>query len=116
MITLNLHMSRHSSYYVWKALLPLYLVTALADASVFEFEPENLSDRMNIVSTFFLAAFAMLYVVGESLPKTEYLTKMGKVIILSTTSLVAIGILSLVLHRLQDSFGDDTANKWNVIF
>ena len=45
----------------------------------FEFEVDNLSDRNASVSTYFLAAFAMLYVVGAALPKVDFLTKIDQV-------------------------------------
>jgi len=41
----------------------------------FHFDADNLSDRYSTVSAYFLAAFAMLYIVGEALPKTDFLTK-----------------------------------------
>ena len=41
----------------------------------FHFDAVNLSDRYSTVSAYFLAAFAMLYIVGEALPKTDFLTK-----------------------------------------
>ena len=58
--------------------MPLYLVTALS-FTTFEFEVDDLENRNNTVLTTFLAAFAMLYVVGEALPKTDFLTKVDKV-------------------------------------
>ncbi len=36
---------------------------------------------MSISCTMFLAAFAVLYVVGESLPKTDFLTAIDQVTI-----------------------------------
>ena len=54
----------------------------------------------------------MLYVVGESLPKTDLLTRIDKVIVLTTSCLVTIGITSVVLHR-QSNTDLDRAEEWN---
>ena len=90
LVPVSLHVTRRSGYYFWKALLPLYLLTALS-MSTFHFNTDNLSDRTATVSTYFLAAFAMLYVVGASLPKTDFLTKIDTVIVLTTLSLAFTG-------------------------
>ena len=109
-----IHISRSAGYYFWKALLPLYLLTILS-FTTFEFEVDDLSSRNDTVSTYFLAAFAMLYVVGESLPRTDFLTKIDIVIVLTTTLLVIIGITSVVLHRVakKDDAALAMAEKWN---
>lgn len=110
------HISRGAAYYFWKALMPLYLLTILS-FTTFEFEVDDLSSRNDTVSTYFLAAFAMLYVVGESLPRTDFLTKIDVVIILTTSWLVVIGIVSVILHRVAKKDDNGTsltlADTWN---
>jgi len=110
-IELNLHVSRDSPYYFWKALLPLYLLTVLS-FSMFEFDVLEFEQRSNTVSTYFLAAFAMLYVVGNSLPKTDFLTKIDKVIVLTLFSLLCTGISAVVMLRLGES-NYDQAVRWS---
>lgn len=100
-------------YYLWKALLPLYLLTTLS-MGTFHFEIDKLSDRCSTVSTFFLAAFAMLYVVGAALPKTDFLTKIDTVIVVTTASLVFTGNASLALAKMNKEFGADVADDWNL--
>lgn len=109
-----IHISRSAGYYFWKALLPLYLLT-IVSFTTFEFEVDDLSSRNDTVSTHFLAAFAMLYVVGASLPRTDFLTKIDIVIVLTTTLLVIIGITSVVVHRVakKDDAALAMAEKWN---
>ena len=111
----DFHVARKSSFYFWKALLPLYLLTGLA-FSAFFFETDNLSDRNQTVATYFLAAFAMLYVVGEALPKTDFLTKIDKVIVLTTCTLATIGVASCFLYllHLSGEEGKEQAKWWNV--
>ena len=113
-IQLSFHVSRKSGYYFWKALVPLYLLTTLS-MGTFHFETENLPDRYSTVSTFFLAAFAMLYVVGEALPRTDFLTKIDIVIVISTVSLAITGIASLILAKVHKEMGQEVADRWNFI-
>lgn len=93
-VKLRYHVSRRASFYFWKALLPLYLLTVLSFSS-FEFDVLDLSSRNDTTSTYFLAAFAMLYVVGEALPKTDFLTKVDK---------VRFGARSLFFEHMQTLF------------
>jgi hypothetical protein len=60
------------TYHARQALLPLYLLTGLS-FSAFNFEPDEMEQRYNTIATYFLAAFSMMYVVGEAMPKTDFL-------------------------------------------
>ncbi len=113
-VTLGLHVARRSKYYVWKALLPLYMLTGLS-MGTFHFDTEDLEGRYATVSTFFLAAFAMLYVVGEALPRTDFLTKIDTVIVITTTTLFVTGISALALAKVHKTFGQDVADRCNLI-
>jgi hypothetical protein len=108
-ISLSFHVTRTSASYFWKALLPLYLLTALSMSSV-HFDTDNRDSRVGTVSTYFLAAFAMLYVVGAALPKTDFLTKIVTVIVMTTVSLAFTGIASLVLAKMTKEMGADVAD------
>lgn len=57
----------------------------------------------------------MLYVVGSSLPKVQFLTKVDVVIVLTTVSLFLTGVVSRVLFKIADdaSLGIAEATKWN---
>jgi hypothetical protein len=111
-VSINVHVSRKAAYYFWKALLPLYLLSALS-LSTFQFETDNLSDRTSTVSTYFLAAFAMLYVVGGALPKTDFLTKIDQVIVLSTLSLACTGLASALIAQVHAQHGEEMAGRLN---
>jgi hypothetical protein len=82
--------------------------------STFHFETDNLSDRVSTVSTYFLAAFAMLYVVGAALPKTDFLTKIDTVIVMTTVSLAFTGVASLVLAKMNKEMVANVADDWNL--
>jgi hypothetical protein len=89
-----------------KALLPLYLVTALS-FTTFDVPTDSMGivERYSMISTYFLAAFAMLYVVGESLPKTDFLTKIDKVIVMTTMSLALNCAATTVIGKVHQHSG-----------
>jgi hypothetical protein len=99
-ININFLITRKVPFYFYKALLPLWLLTGLS-FSTFFFPIKDLSDRTSTVATYFLAAFAMLYVVGEALPKTDYFTKIDRIIITTTGGLVIVGGTSNLLSCLH---------------
>ena len=113
-VPVSFHVTRKARYYFWKALLPLYLLTLLS-MSTFHFDCDDFEGRNSTVSTYFLAAFAMLYVVGSSLPKVNFLTTIDAVIVLTTLTITFTGIISLVLVKVEADLGKDAAERWNLI-
>ena len=112
------HMSRKSKFYFWKAVIPLYFLIFLS-TTTFSFEVSNLSDRNATISTYFLACFAMLYVVGDALPKVDFLTKIDMIIFLCIGSLLVIGMSSRVLFIMDRDWDMSemavTINLWTEI-
>ena len=88
--------------------MPLFLLTALS-SSTFGFAVDDFAGRSGNVATYFLAAFAMLYVVGEALPKTDFLTKVDEAIVLTTLTLASTGLASRVFVWAHE----ETAKSWN---
>ena len=76
------HLDRIASYYIWKVVVPLWCVCVL-NWSLFLYDPSELDARVNVCVTMFLATAALLYVVSESLPKTDFLTKLDQLILLT---------------------------------
>jgi len=111
-VHLGFHISRTVTYYFWKALLPLYLVTILS-FTTFEFQVEDLESRSSTIGTYFLAASALLYVVGDALPRTSFLTKIDQVIIFSITCIVTIGISSILLYHMVATEDSHRLERWN---
>jgi hypothetical protein len=105
--------SRQTSYYFWKVILPLYLVTALS-FTAFHFDTEDLVNRSALTSSYFLAAFAMLYVVGDSLPKTHFLTRVDKLIVSTILTISMSGLLSRAIYSVHVGQGKVMAGKWNL--
>jgi len=54
---------------------------------------------MNV--TLFLASFAMLYVVGEHLPKTDFLISVDLVIIVTSVALLAACVSAYVVQKVS---------------
>lgn len=73
----------------------------------------DLSGRTEIVSTYFLSGAAMLYVVGESLPKTDFLTCIDQVIVLTMATLAAVGVFSCAIFLVASAHGEEAAAWWN---
>merc|ERR1712032_1753388 len=71
-IVVKVHVRRRFWFYFWKVLLPLYNLMGLSMFS-FAFDVSDLSSRLDLLVTLFLASVALLYVVAEHLPKTNYL-------------------------------------------
>jgi competence protein ComGC len=57
----------------------------------------------------------MLYTVGASLPKTDFLTKIDIVIVLTIVSLALTGLAVLVIAKVHEDAGAKTAERWNRI-
>ena len=114
-ITVSFHISRDSTFYFQKVLSPVFMLSVLS-LHVFLFDPTNISDRVATTATYFLASFAMLYVVSDLLPKTNFLTRIDSMIFLSTFNLLVAGITTVILYTYVKQGGDDdlVQNRRNV--
>ena len=113
-VSFSFHVHRKSGFFVWKALVPLYVLIVLC-FSGFLFNTADLSGRMGHTMTGFLAAAATLYVVGESLPKVDFLTKIDQMVTLCTLLLAFMATSFCIIAIWQEDFGEDWAKRWNWI-
>ena len=90
----------------------LVQVTALS-FTTFHYETDDLVERSALTSTYFLSAFAMLYVVGDSLPKTHFLTRVDKLIVSTIVTISLSGLLSRMIYSIHMSRDQAAAEKWN---
>jgi hypothetical protein len=67
-LLLNFHVSRKYGYYLSKALMPIYMLVTLS-LTTFCLPLGDLADRSDTVGTYVLSLFALLFVVGDCLPK-----------------------------------------------
>eukprot|EP01046_Picozoa_sp_COSAG06_P044168 COSAG06_NODE_5907_length_3217_cov_4.295382_6_plen_104_part_00 len=93
-------------------MFPLMLLAFLS-SSTYDFDTDDIAGRSDSVATYFLAAFAMLYVVGESLPKTDFLTKIDQSIVLTTATVAFTGGASRMIILLHNHRDEKIAHWWN---
>jgi len=105
-LLVKFHISRKVAFYFWKVLLPIYMLAGLSLAS-FLLDVQAFGERLNMNVTLFLASFAMLYVLGEHLPKTDFLISVDLVIITTSLALVAACILAYVVKRVHEAEEDE---------
>ena len=85
-------------------------------AAPFQFETEDFAGRMNFSATMFLSTFAVLYVVGGSLPKTDFLTAVDQIIVLTLVTQLAIALSCLIDFKLFTSGQHELAQRTNSLF
>eukprot|EP00039_Didymoeca_costata_P030747 m.31154 g.31154 ORF g.31154 m.31154 type:complete len:379 (-) comp8287_c0_seq2:128-1264(-) len=114
-IELKFKVCRRAWYYFIKVLLPLFLLVFMF-AGTFIFPVDDLASRQDNTMTGFLAAFALIYVVSEHLPKTSKLTPVDQAIMLSLVSMVlcAVENWTVYLFALHDDLA--RAERINTIF
>jgi hypothetical protein len=101
-INVGFHVARRTAFYFWKVLGPLYIITFLS-FTVYIYPPRDLRSRGSITATYFLAAFAMLYVLQGTLPKTDFLTKVDQIVVLVSIQLAGAGLATAVLYNIAIS-------------
>ena len=109
---MEIEVTRLSSYYQWKILLPLIILVAIS-WSVFWMIGDGLADRMSVSLTGLLTIVAYQFVVSDGLPKVSYFTLMDGILTLSfvmmaLTIMQNIYVNTLYLHEKQE-----TAANWD---
>jgi hypothetical protein len=77
--------------------MPLYALTVL-HMTVYLFDARQLEARSAITATYFLAGFALLFVTGEVLPTTDFLTKLDQAIVCTSVMMATTGVCTAVLY------------------
>ena len=95
-LTVRFYLSRRYAYYITKVITPL-AVLAITNFLVFFIEPHLLADRIANTFTMFLAAYALLYVVGEHVPHVDFLTIVDRIILVTLAVLAFSAITSVVV-------------------
>ena len=95
-LTVQFSISRRYAYYITKVIAPLVILT-LANSLVHFIEPHLLADRIANIFTMFLAAYALLYVVGEHVPHVAFLTTIDRFIFVNLGCLLFAGVTSVVV-------------------
>jgi hypothetical protein len=77
----SIPLERQPTYYIWKLLIPVFIITAISWIS-FWLEP-TVGERINMTFSSMLTVVAYSFVVATTLPPINYLTRLDKVLILT---------------------------------
>ena len=102
---------RHSSYYVWKIIVPMSLVIFMS-WTVFWVSPQH-TIRFSISATSMLTLIAFRLAVGGSMPPIPYLTELDLFTIGSTVLVFTALIETVVSTALWDRQLPDFASRLN---
>jgi len=82
LVQVRFHIIRAYTYYLVKTVVPLIVLT-VASHLVILIPPSDIADRLACAFTIFVANFALLYVVGEHVPRVDFLTKIDRIVFLT---------------------------------
>ncbi len=92
---LVLYAQRYASHYIWKVILPLFLIVAMSWV-VFWIDPSEAGAQISVGTTSMLTLIAYRFMVGDSMPTVPYLTRIDY-FILGSTFLVFLALLQVVV-------------------
>jgi hypothetical protein len=114
-LTYNITIDRKTGFYLWKIFLPLLVIVAISWV-VFWMNREMLGRRAGVSVTGILTVIAYQFVVSEAIPRVSYLTVLDKVLLLSTLTIAATLLESLIVEAVQSRDGEairiDKACRW----
>lgn len=100
-VIFSMLVARKSGYYIWKVMVPLYIITLLV-FTIFFFPTSDLGDRLNITITLLLTTAATQYVVSADLPKVDFLIAIDKIILLTFLLNVLAAAASVFSYKLPE--------------
>ena len=103
-VMLSFNIARKSEFYLAKTTAPLAVLTT-AGHFVHFLPTTELADRLNGAFTMFLAAFALLYVVGDHVPRVDFLTTIDRMIFITLFLLLWLGIESAAVYYGEARYG-----------
>jgi len=114
----DVEIERRVGYYLWKAMLPLFLIVALS-WTVF-WIPEGIAGRIRLSATVILTIVAYQFAMAADLPKVAYVTFLSAITTVSFLVVALTVVVNLVVFHRQ-TLGDETAversdrlNRWLV--
>ena len=97
----DIHLVRMASFYVYKVLFPLWLIT-ITSMATFAIDPLDLQGRLEVLFTLLLSTIALLYVVQESIPKISFLTMVDKIVNATLLNLALSVLFSYLISRTSN--------------
>jgi len=105
-VKFDIHLVRKFEYYMWKVMLPLWLII-LTSLAPYGIEVDDFQGRLEVMFTLLLSTVTLLYVVQESIPKVSFLTVVDKVVI---ATLLALSLSVLFSYLVVRSAHPETLN------
>ena len=100
-VGVKFNLVREYQHYLTKIVTPLSVLAI--NAHLIHFLPvTSLTDRMANTFTMFLAAFALLYVVGDTVPPLDCLTNIDRIIFHTLLVLSWLGLESAIVYHLDE--------------
>jgi hypothetical protein len=114
--TLEIRIAREPGFYLWKVILPLFIIVALSWA-VFWMTDESFASRTRMSATGVLTIVAYQFVVAQDLPRVGYLTLLDQITVASFVLLAITVLQSLWVSRLKPisierARSVDRASRW----
>ena len=98
----NFHLVRIASFYVYKILFPLWLIT-ISSMVTFGIDTQDLQGRLEVLFTLMLSTIALMYVVQEQIPKISFLTMIDKIVNATLFNLALSVLFSYLVSTVPDS-------------
>ncbi len=98
-IVLKLIVDRNTNYFIFKIIIPVFLILAIA-WSVMWIPPNQVESRLTTSIVSLLALIAYNFVFNEDLPKLSYLTSLDRYILLSYLFCAIPTFLTIYFSRL----------------
>lgn len=105
--TLRIDVQRNSGYYIWKIVLPLFLIVVFT-WSTFWMPGEPSTGRMQRAFLALLTVVAFNQVVSKNLPRISYVTFMDSAVFLAF-GFVGLTVVTIMYGQVKDYAGDKEA-------
>jgi hypothetical protein len=98
-VQVHMKLARSFRYYFQKVLVVLWFIVAMS-WSVFYIDVDDISGRLGITVTLFLAAVAFNFVIGSALPKVPYNTLLDQNLLVSYSYIAATVIENIAAYQI----------------
>ncbi|MBW2269812.1 MAG: hypothetical protein JRH16_14665 [Deltaproteobacteria bacterium] len=105
-LEIHIAIERRAGFYLWKAVLPLFLIVGLS-WTVF-WIPDGLSGRIRLSATVILTIVAYQFAMAADLPKVAYVTLFSAFTTVSFVSVALTVLVNIIVFYRQDQ-GSETA-------
>jgi hypothetical protein len=102
-VNFRTHLARKYQFYLWKTLLPNCMIAIFTFLTPF-FPSDVIAERISYIATLVVSTLALLFVVGESLPKLDSLTLIDKCMFLTMSIEIILALSSVAVlyyHTLR---------------